>query len=186
MRIIFLGPPGVGKGTQSQRLANYLHIPQISTGEMIRKAIADQTPIGLLSESFIRTGKLVPDPVIVKMLGERLANDDCRPGFLLDGFPRTIGQATVLDEYLRDQHAPLSAAISLSVDREEIVRRLAGRNRDDDKPEVIRERLMGYERDTAPLLSFYEAHNALNIIDGMGTPDEVTARINAVVDKLKK
>lgn len=186
MRIIFIGPPGVGKGTQSQRLCHHLGIPHLSTGEMLRQAIADGTEIGRLSESHLADGRLVPDPIILKLIGDRLAEPDCASGYLLDGFPRTLNQAAALDEFLEARDTRVDGAVALQVDREEIVRRLANRGRNDDRPEVIRERLRAYERQTEPLLEFYNQRGRLYLVDGMGTPDQVFQRIIDVLDSIRR
>jgi adenylate kinase len=184
MRLVFIGPPGVGKGTQSAQLVEYLHIPHLSTGDMLRQARADKTTLGLESEQYIAAGKLVPDPLILQMIGQRLDQDDCRSGYLLDGFPRTIGQAEALDEFLNERGTPLSAVLQLDVDTEELIKRLMLRGREDDKPEVIRERLKQYARQTAPLSDYYRRRGLLQPIDGGGRPEEVFDRIKAAVDEI--
>jgi adenylate kinase len=184
MRIVFLGPPGVGKGTQAVQLAKHLGIVHLSTGDMLRQAAADKTAVGMLSEESILAGKLVPDGVMVELVSQRLAKDDCQPGFLLDGFPRTLAQARVLDELLARRKAPLSAVLELQADEEELVRRLLARGRADDRPEVIRERLSQYARQTAPLSDYYRRLGLLHAIDGGGTPEAVFGRIRAVMDRI--
>ena len=177
MRIIFVGPPGVGKGTQSQKLVAHLGIPHLSTGEMLRQAIEEGTEVGRLSDSFISQGKLVPDPIVLRIMGERLDQPDCHRGYLLDGFPRTIGQATALDEFLQSRSTPLSGVLELKVDKDQIVQRLAGRGRADDHPEIVRERLEHYMEQIAPLLEYYHQRGLLYEVPGMGTPEEVFERI---------
>ncbi len=152
MRIIFLGPPGAGKGTQSQKLLAYLQVPHIATGDMLRRAIQEQSPMGRTSEDYMRRGRLVPDPIILDLVAARLAQPDCDHGCMFDGFPRTLTQAEALDEILNKSGMPLSGVLELKVDRDELLRRLLGRRRADDKPEVIRERLDGYLEQTAPLV----------------------------------
>jgi adenylate kinase len=181
MRIIFLGPPGVGKGTQSKRLVEYLGIPHLSTGDMLRQAFQEKSEIGILSQQYMSSGKLVPDPIILEIMGRRLDQPDCRNGCLLDGFPRTLGQARALDEFLAHRGIPLSGVLELKVDQDELVDRLAGRGRDDDRPEIIRQRLEHYSRQTAPLVDYYQRQGLLHTIDGVGTPDEVFSRIKEVL-----
>jgi adenylate kinase len=177
MRIIFLGPPGVGKGTQSKRLVEYLGIPHLSTGDMLRQAFQEKSEVGILSQQYMSSGKLVPDPIILEIMGRRLDQPDCQKGCLLDGFPRTLGQARALDEFLAHRGTPLDGVLELKVNQDEIVNRLAGRGRDDDRPEIIRQRLEHYERQTAPLVDYYRRQGLLHTIDGTGTPDEVFGRI---------
>jgi adenylate kinase len=184
MRLVFIGPPGVGKGTQSMRLLKHLGIPHISTGDMLRAAIQQKTQIGLIANQYMSAGRLVPDPIMLQLMGERLDQPDCRKGALFDGFPRTLGQAKALNDFLGQRGIPLSGVLELRVDEDEVIRRLAGRGREDDQPEIIRERLQGYMRQTAPLLDYYKAQGILHTIEGTGTPDEVFDRIKAVLDKI--
>jgi adenylate kinase len=186
MRIIFLGPPGVGKGTQSKRLVEYLQIPHLSTGDMLRQAYLDKTEVGMLSHQYMSSGKLVPDPVILEIMGRRLDQNDCQKGCLLDGFPRTLGQTRALDEFLAQRGTPLDGVLELKVDEEEIVNRLAGRGRDDDRPEIIRERLEHYARQTAPLVDYYRQRGLLHTINGVGTTEEVFARIKLVLEEINR
>jgi adenylate kinase len=186
MRIIFIGPPGVGKGTQSARLVEHLRIPHLSSGDMLRQAVQDQTEVGRSAQEYLSAGELVPDDVVVQILSERLAAPDCRRGCLLDGFPRTLGQAEALGEVLDQTGQPLDAVITLEVDQDELVRRLAGRGRQDDKPETVRARLQVYQDRTAPLLDYYDRQGLLIQIDGTGTPDEVFARIKAALDRVPR
>ena len=184
MRIVFIGPPGVGKGTQAARLTEHLGILHLSTGDMLRQAAADKTPLGLQSQAFLLAGKLVPDEVMLNLVSERLAKADCAGGYLLDGFPRTLGQAEALDTLLARRQTPLSVVLELQVGVEELIRRLRARGREDDRPEVIRERLDQYARRTAPLSDCYRRQGLLHTIDGGGTPDEVFRRIRAVTDQI--
>ena len=177
MRLILLGPPGAGKGTQSERLLAYLRIPHLSTGDMLRAAIAARTPVGLLAENYMSAGQLVPDPTILDLVGERLDQSDCRAGALFDGFPRTLGQAQALDDYLQAQGRPIDMVIELRVPDEVVIQRLAGRGRDDDRPDVIAERLKGYWAITRPLTDYYSQRGLLEQIDGLGSPDQVFDRI---------
>jgi adenylate kinase len=184
VRIIFVGPPGVGKGTQSQRLVSHLGIPHLSTGDMLRQAIAEGTDVGRLSESYMSRGQLVPDQIVLQIMGERLDQPDCAKGYLLDGFPRTIVQATALDALLASRGTPLSGVLELQVDKDQIVQRLAGRGRADDHPDIIRHRLEHYIELTAPLLDFYRQRGLLHEVNGMGTPDEVFERIKEVLPRI--
>ncbi|MBI3840224.1 MAG: adenylate kinase [Planctomycetia bacterium] len=186
MRIVLMGPPGVGKGTQSVRLVNFLNVPHLSTGDMLRQACQEGSDLGLLAEQYMAQGKLVPDPIILQLVGKRLDQGDCQEGCLLDGFPRTLGQAQALDELLQRRGTPLTAALELKADSEELVKRLAGRGRDDDRPEVVRERLRQYARQTAPLSDYYARQGRLFEIDGGGPPEEVFGRIKAVISQIKK
>ena len=141
MRLIFIGPPGAGKGTQSQRLIDKLQVPHLSTGDMLREAVQNQTPEGRRAIEFMDRGKLVPDDIILAMVARRIAEPDCAKGCLLDGFPRTLAQAEALDSLLAKQNIPLDAVVELRVDEDALARRLSERGRTDDRPEVIRERL---------------------------------------------
>ena len=185
MRLVFIGPPGAGKGTQSERLIEYLNIPHLSTGDMLRDAVKRQTPVGQLAEKYMSSGQLVPDPIIVKVVGERLSQADCEKGCLFDGFPRTIGQARALDDFLEQLGTPLDAVLELQVPDDLLFERLAGRGRADDRPEVIRQRLQSYYQQTQPLLDYYEKRGILRPIDGTGTPEEVFERIKQVIDEIR-
>lgn len=183
MRVVFIGPPGAGKGTQSARLVKHLGITHLSTGDMLRQAQRDNTELGHLAGEYMAAGQLVPDPIILRMIGERLSKPDCWRGCLLDGFPRTLGQAKAFDEYLREQGTPLDVALELKVTEEELLRRLAGRGRSDDSPEVIIQRLKTYEEATRPLINYYSQQGILETIDAIGTTDEVFQRIVEAVDR---
>ena len=184
MRIVFIGPPGVGKGTQSARLVKYLNVPHLSTGDMLRQACQDKSDLGLLSQQFMTQGKLVPDPIVLQLIARRLAEPNSQGGFLLDGFPRTLGQAQELDRFLRERDTPLTAAIELQVDTDELAKRLAGRGREDDRPEIVRKRLEEYARQTSPLSDYYRRTGQLYTLYGGGTTDEVFNRIRTVVDQI--
>lgn len=182
MRLIFLGPPGAGKGTQSERLLRYLKIPHLSTGDMLRAAIAARTAAGARAEEYMSAGQLVPDPIILDMVAQRLEQPDCVSGALFDGFPRTLGQAQALDDQLQQDGRPLDVVLELRVPDEVVLQRLGGRGRTDDRPEVIAERLRAYWSQTRPLTDYYSQRGLLETIDGLGTPDEVFERIKRVVD----
>jgi adenylate kinase len=184
MRIIFIGPPGVGKGTQSKRLVQHLGIPHLSTGDMLRQAVLEKSEVGSLSEQYISSGRLVPDAIILQIMGARLDQKDCRAGCLFDGFPRTLGQATALDEFLTQRGIPLSGVLELKVDQDQLIQRLAGRGRQDDHPEIVRKRLEHYARQTAPLIDYYRKRGLLYTIDGTGTPDQVFDRIKVVLNEI--
>lgn len=186
MRVIFIGPPGAGKGTQSQRLVEYLSIPHLSTGDMLRQAVRDQTEAGRLAAPYMDAGQLVPDEIILKLMDERLRVGDCDQGALFDGFPRTLAQARGLDKMLTRVGLPLDVTLELNVDDAEVIRRLAGRGRSDDQPAVLAERLKGYWKTTRPVLHYYRDQGLLHVIDGRGTPDEVFARIRTVVDGVRR
>ena len=184
MRIVFLGPPGVGKGTQSQRVIEYLKIPHLSTGDMLRGARENQTSVGRLAEQYMSKGQLVPDPIILQIVGERLEQPDCERGCLFDGFPRTLGQAEALDDFFGQRGTPIDLVLDLEVDEETLLKRLSGRGREDDRPEIIRQRLKTYQKQTYPLTNYYRSRHLLRTIDGSGTPDEVFQRIRTVLDEV--
>ncbi len=183
MRLIFIGPPGAGKGTQCLRLTELFGVPHLSTGDMLREAVQDQTKIGRLAQDHMTRGKLVPDPVIIDLIFERLDRDDCDPGYLLDGFPRTVSQAESLDDYVRGVGKPLDCVIELQVDEDKLVTRVLGRGREDDKEEVIRQRLVAYREQTQSVAEYYQQQGILERIDGNATPEEVFDRIKAALDQ---
>jgi adenylate kinase len=208
MRLIILGPPGVGKGTQAKILSEKFSIPHLSSGDILRSEIDAQSDLGKLAQSYMNEGKLVPDNVVLDMMVKRLQQEDVMRGFILDGFPRTIAQAEGLGQILEDLNQELDAAIAIEGDTETIVQRLSNRRscrncgaitnllfnhpkeegkcnrcggefyqRDDDKPEVIRERLEVYHRQTEPLIDYYKKLFLLKRVNGMGTIGEVTNNI---------
>lgn len=184
MRIVFIGPPGAGKGTQAARLIERYKMVHLSTGDMLRAARDARTEVGCQAERYMSAGQLVPDEIIMRIISERLEQPDCRSGYLLDGFPRTIAQAEALDRMLAEKRTPLDAVLELRVPEDELFRRLAGRGRADDSPEVIRQRLVAYRNQTEPLLDYYTRGGLLRTIDGVGTVDEVFQRATDVLDPL--
>ena len=178
-RLVLVGPPGAGKGTQANALSDKLGIPHISTGDLFRKHIAEQTQLGQQVKHILDSGKLVPDEVTNQMLVERLEQPDTGDGFLLDGFPRNIGQAEVLSKELADSDQKLDAVVQLQVDEEVLVQRLLARGRSDDNEDVIRHRLHVYQSETEPLLDYYR--DLLVTVGGVGEIDEVTDRVLAAL-----
>ena len=179
MRLLFVGPPGSGKGTQAIRVAERLRIPHISTGEMFRRHVSEGSALGRQVQALMEAGEYVPDEVTGEMLAERLTHSDTAGGFILDGFPRTIPQAELLDGLLREN--PLDGVVSLEVDSDELMGRMLSRGRADDTPETIGRRLEVYEGQTAPLLDFYDAQGLIRPVSGSGAIDEITERIMAVL-----
>ena len=194
MRVVLLGPPGAGKGTQAQVIAGRLGVPAISTGDIFRANVSGQTELGKQAKSYMDAGDLVPDEITVAMVKDRLAEDDAKGGFLLDGFPRTIAQGEQLRGSLEDLGQHLDRVLELVVDEEELVRRLSGRRmlvdgewvqRDDDKPETVKKRLSVYHDQTEELVGFYEDRGMLRRFDGTRQPDEVHNHIRATLATLR-
>lgn len=187
MYILLMGPPGAGKGTQATRLIDKYGIPQISTGDMFRAAVKECTPHGLEAKKYMDAGQLVPDSVTVGIVRERLAKDDCKNGFILDGFPRTTAQAVSLDAILKEMGIVLDAVLNLNVPSEELVRRISERarleNRDDDKPETVQKRLAVYEESTKPLIDYYRNSGLYVEINGLQDVDKVFTDIVAALEK---
>jgi adenylate kinase len=181
-----IGPPGAGKGTQASKLSEVFGIPAISTGDIFRENVKNQTPLGLEAKSYMDKGEYVPNDLTNKLVRDRLQNPDCVNGFLLDGYPRTADQVQELDSILKETNSKLDAVVQLTADSEEVVRRLAKRaieqGRSDDTEEVLRNRLSVYEEQTAPLISVYESRGLLVKVDGLGEIAEVTQRITQALD----
>ena len=215
MNLILLGPPGAGKGTQAQRIIERYRIPQISTGDMLRAAVKEGTPLGKKAKSFMDQGQLVPDGVVIGIIDERLKASDCNAGFILDGFPRTIAQAEALQTILPKTGKSIDHVINIEVESEELIHRLTGRQtckncgamfhilfhtpkqegicdrcggmlyqRDDDKEETIRTRLKEYQKQTAPLIEYYQLKDMLRSIQGVGSQDQIFERIFRLLDKI--
>ena len=180
-RLLLLGAPGAGKGTQAERLVRKLGIPQISTGDMLRAAVAAGTEVGRRAQAAMDRGELVSDEIVIGVAEERLSQDDARGGFVLDGFPRTDAQARALDAMLERMGAPLERCVALDVDTEELVRRLLKRaeieGRSDDNEETIRNRMRVYRDQTAPLVAYYRERGLLREVDAAGSIDEIEKRI---------
>ncbi len=195
MRLILLGPPGAGKGTQAQRLVSKYRIVQLSTGDMLRAAVAAGTPVGLRAKAIMERGELVPDEVVVAIIADRIDQPDAKRGFVLDGFPRTVGQAQALDRLLAERGLTLDAVIELKVDEGILIKRIETRVaemtargeklRADDNPEVLRGRLVAYRAQTAPLTDYYAGKGMLKWVDGMAAIDEVTKAINRLLTSAK-
>ncbi len=175
--LILIGPPGAGKGTQAKRLAKHLGIPQIATGDILREAVASGSEIGKRAGAIMERGDLVPDELVIQIARERLAREDCRSGFVLDGFPRTTGQAEALDAILEEQGREPVRVVALVVSEEELVRRILsrGEGRADDNEESLRNRLQVYKRETAPVLEHYRS--VLISINGTGEMEEISRAI---------
>ena len=185
MRLILLGPPGAGKGTQAKVLVESYGIPQLSTGDILRSAIQNRTPLGLAAKEVMDRGDLVSNDIVNGIVSDRLDAEDCKAGFVLDGFPRTIGQAEALDGMLADKGMELDAVIEMTADADVLVARVINRakesNRPDDNPEVIRKRLEVYKNDTAPLVDYYRKRGLVKTVDGMAPVEQVTAAIQAAI-----
>ncbi len=215
LNLILLGPPGSGKGTQGERLQADLELPYYATGNILRAAVRDETELGKQAKEYMDRGDLVPDEVIIGVIAERLGTHEAEDGFILDGFPRTVGQAEALDERMQALGRRLTAALLIDVSDEEVIRRLGGRRtcpnghvfhvefdppekegvcdvcgeelivRDDDKPDVIRHRLDQYREKTEPLVGYYDERGLLERIDGSGPPDDVYEDVRALLATLR-
>jgi adenylate kinase len=194
MRLILLGPPGAGKGTQAQRLVQKYGIVQLSTGEMLRAAVAAQTPVGLQAKDIMASGSLVPDEIVIGIISDRLDQPDMKNGFILDGFPRTVPQAAALDELLKKKHIKLDAVVELRVNESALLDRVETRVaemqargeevRIDDTPEVLSKRLANYRTLTEPLIHYYSERRKLLTVDGMMTIEHVTREINRILSAI--
>jgi adenylate kinase len=213
MRLVFLGPPGVGKGTQASKLSKEYGVPHIATGDILRAAMARKTPVGLEAKSYIDSGKLVPDGVIINIIRERLNEPDTKKGYILDGFPRTIKQGEALTKMLEQNREKVDRVIYFYLNEDELVKRIAGRwscpscqkvyhtinnppkrdgvcecgaalvQRKDDRPETVKERLAVYRNETSPLIQYYEGQGILSKIEAGGTVDEVSEKVGSAFQK---
>lgn len=181
MRAVLLGPPGAGKGTQADLIRQSLGVPHISTGDLLRTAVTNQTDLGRRARSFMDEGKLVPDELVIGLIRERLEGD-AAAGFLLDGFPRNVAQGEALSRLLAESGVALDHVLSISVPTEELVQRMLGRGRSDDNEQTIRARLDVYREETAPLCDYYRERGLLREIDGLGNREEISRRILAQLD----
>lgn len=176
-RLIFLGAPGAGKGTQAKLVSTSHSIPHISTGDILREAVSQKTPLGLKAQTFMDKGELVPDQLVVDLIRERLEQPDAANGWILDGFPRNVAQASFLDQLLREINQDYDCAVNFEVPDEVLVERMLSRGRKDDTEEVIRRRLEIYHEQTAPLVEFYQNRYKLFAIDGSVSVEKVTAEV---------
>lgn len=214
MRMVLLGPPGAGKGTQGKRLAEKYGIPWIATGDILREAVSKETELGAKAKAYMDRGELVPDSLVEGIVESRLEEDDCKDGFILDGFPRNLKQSRSLDDYLEARGEKLDAVLNIPVGDDVLVQRISGRlvcpkcgrnyhaatnppdrdgfcecggklySRDDDNPETVRARLEVYSSETAPLIDYYREKKILHEVDGSGSPEEVFERICGIIDSL--
>ena len=175
MRVVLLGPPGAGKGTQAVKLSEKLGIPQISTGDLFRKNISEGTPLGVEAKRYLDAGDLVPSELTNKLVEDRIEQPDAVDGFILDGYPRSVEQAQALDEMLKNHNTKLDAVLEFAVSEQELLERLKSRGRADDTEEVIHNRMQVYRDETEPLLEYY-SHNNLQSVNAVGALDEVFAR----------
>lgn len=180
-RIIFLGPPGAGKGTQAKILADHWGVPHISTGDILREAIKEQTSLGIKAKSYVDSGQLVPDLLVQDMVEERLQRTDTTSGWILDGFPRTVSQAAFLDNLLQKMNLDGVMVINLDVPDDVVVGRLLERGRKDDSEEIIRHRLEVYRSETTPLIDYYRDRKQLIVIDGNKSPQSVTSNLKDLI-----
>jgi adenylate kinase len=195
MILMLLGPPGAGKGTQSQIIAEKLGLPQLSTGDMLRAAVKAGTPVGLKAKKIMAEGGLVSDEIVVGIIADRISEPDCARGFILDGFPRTLLQADELDDLLKSKGRHVDCVIELKVDETKLIERIECRAREtlaaggtvraDDNAEALKTRLIAYYRETAPLIGYYYAHRLLKSVDGMAPIEEVGRQVGAVLNQFQ-
>lgn len=195
MILMLLGPPGAGKGTQSQIISEKLGLPQLSTGDMLRAAVKAETPVGLKAKKIMAEGSLVSDEIVTGIIADRISEPDCAKGFILDGFPRTLPQADALDGLLKSKGRHIDCVIELKVDDTKLVERIETRAREtlaaggtvraDDNAEALKTRLIAYYRETAPLLGYYYAHKLLKSVDGMAPIQDVSKQIGALLNQFQ-
>ena len=188
MRLILFGPPGAGKGTQANKIAEKYHTAHISTGDMLRAAVRNGSELGVLAKSYMDKGELVPDSVVIGIIRDRIKESDAKEGFMLDGFPRTVGQAEALTEMLESEGESIDAVVSIEVVDSEIIDRILERQkiegREDDTEEVVKNRLQVYRSQTEPLKSYYDSEGVLREVDGMGSIEDVFGRIDQVLQEI--
>jgi adenylate kinase len=195
MILMLLGPPGAGKGTQSQIISDKLGIPQLSTGDMLRAAVKAGTPVGLKAKKIMAEGGLVHDEIVIGIISDRISEPDCAKGFILDGFPRTLTQADALDKLLKSKGRKIDCVIELKVDDTKLVERIECRAREtlaaggtvrpDDNAEAMKTRLIAYYRETAPIIGYYFAHGLLRTIDGMAPIEDVNGKIEEILTEFE-
>ena len=183
MNIILFGPPGAGKGTQAEKIINHFSIPHLSTGDIFRSNIKNETPLGKKVKSILDSGKLVPDETVVELVADELSKEKYNDGVVLDGFPRTVTQAEALDQFLSDNGRQIDAFVTLDVPEEELINRILsrGEGRSDDTPEKIKTRLQVYREETEPVLNHYEKQGVVKRIDGVGSIEEIFERITSLL-----
>ncbi len=190
MKLILFGPPGAGKGTQAKILIEKLNIVQISTGDMLRDEVKSKTPLGKLASSIMDKGDLIPDEIIMSMIEKRITKSDCKNGFILDGFPRTLNQAVELDVILKSLNLKIDKVIEINVNEDLLINRIVKRasesktTRDDDNSEILKNRIIVYNKDTLPVLDYYKSLNKLNTVDGTQDIDKVSKDILKVLNWL--
>lgn len=185
MNIILFGPPGAGKGTQAEKISSHFNLPHLSTGNIFRENIKNETPLGKKVKSIMDSGKLVPDETVVELVASELDKPEYDNGVILDGFPRTVAQAKALDDYLQKNDKQIDAFITLEVPEEELISRILnrGEGRSDDTPEKVKTRLQVYRNETKPVMDYYEEKGAVQKIDGVGSVDEIFERIKRAVSE---